>query len=85
MEHLAKGLHAKLDGHIKSQHDHNQIMQAHAEHQSQMVEEMHHLAHTGKNHPRVLARLKAGNGHTPEKPAILDSASPASQSKRNKE
>jgi hypothetical protein len=40
------------------------VLRAHAEHQSKLVEEMHHLAHTGKEHPRVIARRAAGEHPT---------------------
>ena len=39
-------------------------LQSHARHQTQLVEEMHHLAHTGKEHPRVIARREAGQHPT---------------------
>ncbi len=65
MEHLTKGLHTKLDGHIQRQHEHNELIQKHAEHQTKLTEEMHHLAYTGKPHPRVKERLDAGEKHTP--------------------
>ncbi|MFZ1925301.1 MAG: hypothetical protein WAU42_04060 [Solirubrobacteraceae bacterium] len=42
-------------------------LRAHQEHQSRLVEEMHHLAHTGKEHPRVRARRDAGEHPTPER------------------
>jgi hypothetical protein len=40
------------------------VLRSHAEHQSRLVEEMHHLAHTGKEHPRVIARRKGGDHPT---------------------
>lgn len=41
------------------------ILLSHHEHQSRMIEEIHHLAHTGDKHPRVIAREKAGEQPTP--------------------
>lgn len=54
-------LHAKVDEH------HAELLEHH-EHQSQLIEEMHHLAHTSEEHPRVLARREAGLGPTPPHP-----------------
>ena len=38
---------------------------SHHKHQTMLIEELHHLAHTGQPHPRVTARIKAGKLHTP--------------------
>lgn len=43
------------------------LVAAHA-HSSMLIEEMHHLAHTGEEHPRVQARRAAGNHPTPTAP-----------------
>jgi hypothetical protein len=42
-------------------------LRSHTEHQSRMIEEIHHLAHTGRKHPRVVAREKAGEPPTPKR------------------
>lgn len=36
------------------------LLHSHAAHQTRLVEEMHHLAHTGEPHPRVMERRAAG-------------------------
>jgi hypothetical protein len=36
----------------------------HLKHGNMLLEELHHLAHTGEPHPRVTARLAAGEAHT---------------------
>ena len=41
---------------------------AHLKHVVTMTEELHYLAHTGEYHPRVKARVAAGEPHTPEAP-----------------
>lgn len=37
---------------------HHQEAMSHHERQTEMIEEMHHLAHTGEVHPRAAARLR---------------------------
>lgn len=49
-------IHAKLDETL-SRHRHAQLM----------LEEMHHLMHTGEEHPRVKARRAAGEHPTPRR------------------
>ncbi len=39
---------------------------SHVVHASRMIEEIHHLAHTGEEHPRVAARRIAGESLTPK-------------------
>jgi hypothetical protein len=41
-------VHKKLDEHLE-----------HTKHQTMLMEEIHHKIHTGKDHPRVIARTKA--------------------------
>lgn len=40
---------------------------AHVRHHTMLLEEVHHLAHTGKPHPRVQARIDAGEPPTPRR------------------
>ena len=51
-------LHAKLDEAV-----------AHHRHTTMLLEEVHHLMHTGQEHPRVAARREAGEHPTPERSA----------------
>lgn len=37
----------------------------HVKHARMLIEEIHHLAHTGGPHPRVQRRLRHGERHTP--------------------
>lgn len=43
------------------------VLLSHHEHQSRMLEEIHHLAHTGKEHPRVTNRKDNGEDPTPKR------------------
>jgi hypothetical protein len=40
-----------------------------ASHHLMLLEELHHLVHTGEHHPRVKARVAAGRPHTPSLPS----------------
>ena len=45
--------------------EHHRVMEAHADHQTKLIEEQHFLAHHGVPHPRVQERLDRGEHRTP--------------------
>jgi hypothetical protein len=59
---------AKLAAHRKAQHDEHVEAMAEAKHHTMLAEEMHHKLSTGKDHPRVVARMAAGEHPTPPRP-----------------
>lgn len=59
--------HALLRQHHAEDQAHQALVLAHAEHQSQLAEEQHWLAYTGRPHPRVEARRAAGEHPTPKR------------------